>query len=204
MTMLIGLNGVAGAGKDTIADWLVAKHGWRKFSFSDALYQEVSEAFSIPINLLQDRTLKEKKLLRLGLFVCDDHMFVQRGVDHNLCLWGANSPREVLQVWGTEYRRAQDPDYWVRQSQEAFAARDPQCPGWVNTSTRFANEAVWVREEGGTVIEVIRPGTSAINGHVSETPLPNNLVNMRLINGGSVEELQKDVDTVLTLLQPVG
>ena len=35
--MIIGLCGVMGSGKDTVADYLVNFHGWRRESFANSL-----------------------------------------------------------------------------------------------------------------------------------------------------------------------
>jgi dephospho-CoA kinase len=58
--LIIGLAGKAGTGKDTIADYLVRKYGFVKFAFSDALYQEVQDAFGLEDqDLLRNRDTKE-------------------------------------------------------------------------------------------------------------------------------------------------
>ena len=120
--MLIGLSGPAGVGKDTVADYLVETHGFTKFSFSDALYREVSEAFGISIEELQRRETKEKLHDKLIETRCKDAEFVKfmrSAPDENIStyVWPRSfSPRWVLQRWGTDYRRAQDPDYWVKKT----------------------------------------------------------------------------------------
>ena len=39
MTMILSLHGRPGAGKDTIADYLVETRGFIKFGYADALYR---------------------------------------------------------------------------------------------------------------------------------------------------------------------
>lgn len=60
--------------------------------------------------------------------------------------------RALLQWWGTEYRRAQDPDYWVKKTVERIQASDAETV--VLTDVRYANEAKAVRDMGGLVILV--------------------------------------------------
>lgn len=67
------------------------------------------------------------------------------------------SVRRLLQWWGTEYRRAQDPDYWVKKGMaEAKRLADGEHVHLVIiTDVRFANEAKIIREAGGLVYEVV-------------------------------------------------
>ena len=61
--------------------------------------------------------------------------------------------RWILQHYGTEYRRAQDPDYWVNKVEETiWGFHGEQIV--VVTDVRFANEADLIRELGGLVVEV--------------------------------------------------
>jgi len=122
---VIGLHGPARAGKDTIADYLVANYRFIKFAFSDALYREVAAAYSLPDeSLLRGDGTKESSTERLSLNYCVDGGF--RDVARHALLEAHQglvfpqtvglSPRWVLQHWGTEYRRASDPDYWTKQA----------------------------------------------------------------------------------------
>ncbi len=59
---LIGLTGPAGSGKDTVADFLVARHGYTKLAFADKLRAEICDAYNVPEQLLLKR--ETKKTLR--------------------------------------------------------------------------------------------------------------------------------------------
>ena len=65
--------------------------------------------------------------------------------------------RSLLQWWGTEFRRSQDPDYWVARAMERLDATLSSSPPElvVFTDVRFANEAEAIRERGGFVAEII-------------------------------------------------
>lgn len=194
-TNLIGLTGFAGAGKDTVADILCEEYGFVKFSFSDALYREVADAFGASVAFLQDRNEKEKPQAALALINCDDARFIGRVLLTENCplieipskLEAPRKPRDILQLWGTEYRRADDPDYWVKRAQE-FAAQPfyDSCAGLVNTSVRFANEADWISSVG-EIWCVRRQGHGPVNGHVSEKEQPHSLV---IQNDGTIEDLR--------------
>lgn len=141
---IIGLHGKARSGKDTIADYLVEQYGFVKFGFADALYKEVAEAFSVAPFFLQDVDTKDTPSELMRLWRCTDEAFkavalnklaedawardpgvatqlnekygVYLGFDHETNI----SPRWIMQVWGTEYRRAQNPDYWVEKASDWF------------------------------------------------------------------------------------
>lgn len=62
--------------------------------------------------------------------------------------------RALLQWWGTDLRRNQDPDYWVDYAFKSY-------PSWVHaydvivfTDVRFENEAEAIAGRGGQVYEV--------------------------------------------------
>jgi len=76
-----------------------------------------------------------------------------------------------MQWWGTEYRRTQNPDYWTIQADNYIYRR--QLDGlsrFVISDCRFENEAALVRQLGGSIWQVVRPGTEPTPGaHISET-----------------------------------
>lgn len=198
---LIGLTGFAGSGKDTVADILVEDHGFAKFSFSDALYREVSASFGVSEIVLRDRETKEKPLECLSLIQCDDADFIattwiKDGSPTGIAafLSRSRSPRDILQLWGTEYRRTQDPDYWVKRAKEwASQPFYDSCAGLVNTSVRFENEAAWIASEG-EVWCVRRPGHGAINGHISEKEQPHSRI---IRNRGGIEDLRHFIRSIM-------
>lgn len=205
--MLIGLAGSAGVGKDTVANYLVAQHGFSAFSFSDALYREVSEAFGVPVSELQDRTKKEVDSHKLRFGRCRDIEFAE----YMLGQGGAGrwfSPRWVLQHWGTEYRRAQDPEYWLKAASlfvqawlGATKADDYHHAGLVNTSVRFPNEAAWIDKMRGVVWHVRRRDVAGVASelqHVAEQELPMAEVDHLLNNDGTIEELNTAVSLLLS------
>lgn len=186
---LIGAAGFAGVGKDTLGDVLVQDLGYVKFSFSDALYLEVSAAFDIAIEYLKDRAHKERVTGYLMLARCRDGEF-QRRLMHMAGLQIPHSPRDILQWWGTEYRREQDPDYWVKRARDFYRQQIAAgVHGLVNCSVRFRNEAEWIRSEGGAVVRIQRPGVGAVNAHVSDKPLPMEYVTVEIANDGRPEDL---------------
>lgn len=83
----------------------------------------------------------------------------------------------ILQWFGTDVMRKKDPDYWVKQLQARIERESPAIA--IITDVRFPNEARFVKDNGGTLIEIIRrtkdgsqyldPGRDP--NHASETAL---------------------------------
>jgi adenylate kinase family enzyme len=175
---IIGLSGPAGSGKDTVADLLVTHCGFTKLAFADPLKNEVADAFCIEPLYLTRRETKEHAMSCLALRRCLHDGFTARMiVAHNqrgqtLDLDAARSPRQIMQWWGTDYRRHQAPDYWVSQtsSRIAYLLRERIASRIVVTDCRFDNEADLLRHTfGGLLWQVKRAGIDvAQGGHASE------------------------------------
>jgi hypothetical protein len=206
--IILGLAGHAGSGKDATADYLVERYGFIKFSFSDALYAEVAAAFGLESeDLLRDRETKEVGTYDLAPDQCNDFDF--RGVIQR-CMPGfsegnAMSPREVLQIWGTAYRRAADPDYWIQQADDwlydfqhiiPYPELRPQY--FVNTSVRFPNERAWVNDLGGNTWHLHRDAAAPVNPHESETPLPVLPGEREIWNNYTLEYLYMGIDQLMS------
>ncbi len=73
-------------------------------------------------------------------------------------LWDKPYPEEIrrlLQWWGTEFRRAQDIDYWATRGIEEAMRQAEHQHLVVITDVRFENEAHAIRAAGGVVFEVV-------------------------------------------------
>lgn len=67
---------------------------------------------------------------------------------------------------------------------------------WIITDTRFPNEANAIRERGGLVIRVNRPGTQT-GDHPSETALDMYTFDEVIMNDGNLEQLEEEVSQIL-------
>lgn len=180
---LVALCGAAGAGKDTVADML----GLRKLAFADALYAEVADAWGVPEESLRARGTKEVPSAMLPIVSCKDFEFCAFKIDDD---WiKSRSPRQILQWWG-DYRRAQDPHYFVKAT---LRAMPPVSLGsmLIITDCRFPNEVAMVRQLGGDIWQVVRPGvTAGATGHASDNDgslfSPDRVIH----NSGSLEDLR--------------
>lgn len=177
-THVIGLTGPLGSGKDTVADLLCTHAGAHKMAFADALRAEIVDAYCIEHIYLTRRETKEHPLSGLALARCLDTAFVGRMLmqhqarqDGPLDLDAPRSPRQIMQWWGTEYRRAAQPGYWVSKAAQHIRWRHKAMGDRliVITDVRFPDEANLVRFLGGQIWQITRPGCEVAPGaHASE------------------------------------
>ena len=141
--MIIGVCGLIGAGKDTIADYLVNIHQFRRESFANTLKDAVSSVFGWDRELLEGRTRQSREWREQV-----DPWWAERLGMPNL------TPRWVLQYWGTEVvRRAFHDDTWIASLENKLRkSRDDV----VISDCRFPNEIAAIKRAGGLVIRVHR------------------------------------------------
>ena len=141
--MIIGICGFIGSGKDTIADYLVNIHQFRRESFANTLKDAVSQVFGWDRDMLEGRTRQSREWRERV-----DPWWAKRLNMPDL------TPRWVLQYWGTEVcRRAFHDDIWIaalenklRNSQDDIVISD----------CRFPNEIKSIKAAGGIVVRVAR------------------------------------------------
>jgi hypothetical protein len=171
--VIIGIGYRAGSGKDVVATHLVAHHGFRRRAFADALKEAARDIFHLD----------------------DDQLYGQ--VKEAEDVFWRRSPRFILQKLGTEcLRRGYDADVWV-QSLRRYMIKNPEQRDWVIPDVRFLNEARAIRDWGGCLWRVDRPGLEArgIAGHASETELDGFAGWDKIIdNNGTLEQLAVRVE----------
>ncbi|MCW8892795.1 MAG: hypothetical protein OQL18_05700, partial [Deltaproteobacteria bacterium] len=111
--------------------------------------------------------------------------------------------RRILQWWGTEYRRAQDPDYWTKAWEAKLREYDLSTTHVLVDDVRFINELDIIKKNGGSFIRIIRPGFNGANDHSSENSLDHyDHWDLVIENDGSLEQLkQKVAEQILPLLK---
>ena len=141
--MIIGICGFIGSGKDTIADYLVNIHQFRRKSFANTLKDAVSQVFGWDRDMLEGRTRQSREWRETI-----DPWWAKRLNMPTL------TPRWVLQYWGTEVcRRAFHDDIWIAALENKLRNSNDDV---VISDCRFPNEIKSIRNAGGTVIRVIR------------------------------------------------
>lgn len=187
--MIIGLTGRAGSGKNTAAARLKAVHGFMELALADPLYDMAAAMLDTPRDRLMDRAAKEKPIDWLG-----------------------RSPRELLQLLGTEFGRTiLGQEVWVshlfRRMDRIVAAmqsyyRSTATVDFAVTDVRFDNEAAAILARGGVVWRVVRPEADrrAVS-HSSESGVAGNLVTTTIENSGDIDALNAAVDAAIRSLQ---
>lgn len=163
---VVGLSGKIGTGKTQVANLLVSSFpvGYAlRVAFGDLLKQEVAEVFGFDKRLCYDQRAKNEFIVpTLGFPACPATSMVLR---------------ELLQWYGTEYRRKQDPRYWVKAMDTRIAEiRVLGVAVLVVDDVRFPDEAELILKQPGAVYRLQpylgwKPGSHA--NHSSETALDN-------------------------------
>lgn len=179
---IIGLCGFAGAGKDTAADVLVRHCRFRKIAFADALKAEIVTGFCVDPDLFRVPAYKAAPTPALALERCHLPAFANAVIRHEAdrpdfagvlpAMARERTPREIMQLWGTEFRRHQDENYWTKQllaSIRYFIEKNHPQAGFVIPDCRFANEVDTIRRMGGRLWQVKRPDQAAGSSHASAT-----------------------------------
>jgi hypothetical protein len=141
--MIIGICGFIGSGKDTIADYLVNLHHFRRESFANTLKDAVAQVFGWDRTMLEGRT-KQAREWREQV----DPWWAERlGIPHL-------TPRFILQQWGTEVcRKNFHDDIWIASLENKLRnSRDDV----VISDCRFPNEIWAIKQAGGIVVRVVR------------------------------------------------
>ncbi len=172
--MIIGLSGRAGAGKDTVADFL-AEGKYIKTSLADPMKHICKQVFGFT----------DKQLWGPSQY--------RNEVDPR---WGF-SPRKALQTLGTGWGRALHEDTWIRV---LVAQTEGRAWSTVVPDVRFQNEMAVIRAAGGEVWRIVRPGYEGLTGaeaaHASENDIQEGDCDRILLNDGSLDKLRKTVAAV--------
>ena len=172
LKVVIGVTSLARAGKDTFADYIVKKYGYKKFNMSDVLKEELIKQGKEPtknnmsllgdelrkkfgedivMKMLFDRIIGEKKVVITGIRSLKEIVFIRTKCDY-FFLVAIEANKEIR----FSRRKENDP-----QTKKEFFARDERD----------------IKNKGlGEVIE---------------------LADYKIINNGTLEEFYKNIDKVM-------
>jgi len=222
--MIIGINGYSGSGKDTVgtiiqylncdnpqtsiekicADyseyeyWLDEQSGWEIRKFAGKLKDIAEHLTGIPIEKFEDQEFKKTNL----------------GPEWDYQIDEFNTPtkmtvRDFLQKLGTDaMRMGLHDNVWVnalmadyKHEKTCDCEKECRCtfklPNWIITDVRFPNEAQAIKDKGGIIIRVDRPGVSPINDHPSEIGLDGWKFDYRIANVSDIYSLKQTVEQIL-------
>ena len=190
--MIIGICGLIGSGKDTIADHLVDDHSFVKLSFADKLKDSVATMFDWNRDLLDGKTEQSRKWRE------QMDPFWSMELKHEV------TPSLVLQKFGTECMRDGFYDgIWVSLVKKKL--KDNPQINWVIPDVRFENEANMIQELGGEVWWVKRGqlpmwfrmyqdiGQKPKDVHASEWAWANTNFNAVFENNATINSLKNQV-----------
>jgi hypothetical protein len=207
MSQIIGIVGFIGSGKDTVADYLVNFHRFKRESFANSLKDAVSQVFGWDRELLEGRTQESREWRETR-----DDWWTKR-------LKKDITPRYVLQYWGTEViRKGFHDDMWVASLEHRLLNTKNDI---VITDCRFPNEIKAIRAAGGRVMRIKRGAEprwfdeavsmnkgparnmtwalskqkiEKLKVHASETAWVGQKFDVVLNNDGTIEELYQQIE----------
>jgi hypothetical protein len=204
--MIVGICGFIGSGKDTIADYLVNFHEFRRESFANTLKDAVSSVFGWDRTMLEGRT-KEAREWREQV----DPWWAERLGMPTL------TPRWVLQYWGTEVcRRGFHDDIWIaslenklRNSKDNVVISDCRFPNEIQSIRDAGGKIIWVKRGElpswySTAIEANRGNNFFIQQlklekiHASETAWVGTDFDHIIDNDGTIDDLFKNVASIIS------
>jgi len=203
--MIIGVCGFIGSGKDTIADYLVNFHEFRRESFASTLKDAVAAVFGWDRIMLEGRT-KEAREWREQV----DPWWATRLDMPTL------TPRWVLQYWGTEVcRKGFHDDIWIaslenklRNSKDHVVISDCRFPNEIKSIKDAGGQIVWVQrgalpEWYDVAVDANRGSNVAINElkirkiHASETAWVGTKFDAIIDNNSTIDDLYQQAQTLV-------
>lgn len=201
--MILSLSGSIGSGKDTVASYLVANHGFKHESWADSLKGAISIIFGWDRELLEGKT-EESRIWREKI---DPWWSTKLGMPHL-------SPRWVLQHWGTNIGRGFHENLWTSSLEKHLMSAQKT----VISDTRFLNEVASIKSLGGKTIliqrgpvpdwhEIARKANTgdteaaktleALGIHPSEYSFVGIKFDHVIENNGTLEDLYKQIQKIV-------
>ena len=189
--MLIGLVGLIGSGKDTVAERLVTHHGYKRDSFAKSLKDAVSSMFNWDREMLEGNTESSR------------HWREQPDKFWSEKMGKEITPRWVLQYFGTEVMRGQMYDgIWVDSVIGRYKGENT-----VISDTRFQNEIKTIKAHGGIIVLVkreeipTREEMQKRGTHQSEWDWIGSKFDYTIENDGTLTQLNAKIDKLNRQLQ---
>lgn len=175
--MIVGIAGRAGSGKGELIKYLCTKYPdkYATYAFADPLKAQVMRVFGLTQHQVSTQEGKASKL--------DSSIWVNGQL--------ATTPRELLQIVGTQMRTLQGADYWVNKARQYMNtyANSPKC--LLIDGVRFENEIAAIESVGGVLCWVDRD--VPIMAHESERDM-SIYASYLIGNKGTLQQFHQDID----------
>jgi dephospho-CoA kinase len=182
MRYILCLHGLAGSGKDTIADYLVNTYNFKKLFFADALKKVVSIISGWSYDYLNGSTIEYREL--------------RETVKHPIY---GKTGRELLQYIGTEvFRNNFDENVWINIIKQEIENSDENI---VVSDCRFMNEVAMLEQFPNVFFVNVRRPTVIHDKHISaqELVIDGGYVIDNYIDG--IDALYNKVDKILAIIR---
>lgn len=173
MPHIIGLMGAKQSGKDSFAQFLVEDHGFARVAFADPMKE---------ILMALDPFIPEPGL-RLSVIV--------KRMGWDFAKERYPEVRKLLQRLGTEAGRdILGKNIWINTAADQIARNVRNGVPVVITDVRFENEYREVKEWGGLIVRIERPGLVQVDNHASEQEWRSIVPDHVVVNNGTLENLR--------------
>jgi hypothetical protein len=203
-TLLIGINGRKGSGKNTAGE-VIQRWGMARGlnvhcrGFADKMKVSAMRSLGVPAATnMHDAIILADELKESG--------FINFEIPSLSYAQGITG-REYLKYFGTEgHRDVFGPNFWV---DELLPIGIDWRTQWyddggvfpdiaVITDVRFVSEVERIHSFGGEVIEIHRPEMDTGDNHASEQPLPRKWITYVIENDSSLEAFETEVNSWMT------
>ena len=144
--IVVGLCGRKGVGKNAVARLMTAAYGFKEVSFAYHLRLELLARFP-ELSMVDLTSLSTKEIYR-----------------------------PLMQWYGTEFRRHQDPNYWIDKLRPEVEQHLSEGTSVIITDVRFANELDFVHSFNGTTMLIEGDKSPHVDMHQSEEAFGRNAV----------------------------
>lgn len=212
---LIGIGGYKGVGKNTASAILRDEYGFKEISLALPLKKICAELTGLPYAHFEEQHIKDEpfstpltlslpdlteivRLARLYGTITPEQKDSILDVGFRVDLL---TPRHMLQFVGTDLiRKHVDSEFWCR----AYEKEVKQHQKVVSPDVRFENERRTVRNLGGKMVLIKRPGTLKGDTHASENDYGFDMdYSYVFVNDGSIADLHNSVKEWYANVKPL-
>lgn len=196
MSKIILFTGYAGVGKDTSADIIYNITRGVKRGLADAIREDISKKFNIPIEIMESQNTKNKPF-------CELILQEELGLTNIRTFLLNESPRTLMQKWGAMFRNNFSNEYWCEQWDMYFRDYEDNMmtifPLKMIPDIRYNNEVNYFKSKVDEVctVYVAREGHSKINNHESEEGVTSKHIDVYVENNGTFDDLRMQLITKL-------